>query len=780
MAIFSNLSGTMNKIFKLGKKGATLEYNDDKLSIKNFEETQLLPISIGEPIVSTDATTVNYIDSNYTSTIEFSNSTGATLIGTQQSITVQNYLDYISSALNIPSVAVLRTTEPTNVTTLIHLQSYYSTTKTGSGYFYYDSSDTTSIDDGVLCFVSTTGKRWKRITDGTEITPEMAGAYGDGVTDDTDAFKRAISASKTNNYVPVSCGAKSYVISDTLYLMGSITSGASEGSPLVGCNWKSTKLLFKPSDAIACVKLNAISGNISSCYMRDIHILPFDTTYEEIGYGLEISGACMVPFDRLFIEKMAVNYRLHNELTNTWTEFNKFNECESRYGKVGVQFIRSNGNDSFHGTIFENFRIQVKQGGGIGIQSIGPTSAKYVWLYNCKFDVKYFGGNICYAFDIKNTRTSNNSGNFTAEGNLIFKSDDNSWFIHTGRFDTISNITYEILSEIDVKLGRFVFENRASKSTVVFENGSLAGFNSGITYGPYDISAATAAGYNFRAVGSNFNSQVFSCLSGGTNGFYFGNIGSGEGVNNFHPGFKISAGGGVLTGYNASGIELAINDVSYATLSNVSLRPTVNAGIGIGAATVRFNAAYITGWNISTVGIIPTLTATYDIGSSTNTIRNIYSQNAVTVVSDENFKSSIQELPIELINAVGSVKLKMWQLNAAVQEKGEEKARWHVGVIAQEVKNSITNAGLDWTKYGLITLSTITLIVEKDDNGNYIPTDIDNSPISLNESGYIDLIKNSDTINSTPYGLMLTREIYMMRMDEFNTLRMAYLESKIK
>jgi hypothetical protein len=778
MAIFSNLSGTMQHQFRLGKNGSTLEFNLGTVNVKDYTNTNLIPISIGEPTIPSNAVTLNHLDTNYVTKLNLSSSGGAGLIGTQQLITVQNYLNYISLAIEVKSISQLRSTEPSTQLVLVNLSSYYETTKSGGGYFYYDSTDTTSVDDGVLCFVTTNGARWKRITDGTAITPEMAGAYGDGITDDTDAFKRAIAVSKLNNYVPVSCAARSYVISDTLYLMGSSAGGSSEGSPLVGCNWKSTKLLFKPTSAIACVKLNAISGNISSCYMRDIHILPFDTSYEEIGYGLEISGACMVPFDRLFIEKMAVNYRLHNELTNTWTEFNKFNDCESRYGKVGVQFIRSGGNDSFHGTIFENFRIQVKQGGGTGIQSTGPTSAKYVWLYNCKFDVKYFGGNICYAFDIQNTRTSNNSGNFTAEGNLIFKSDNNSWFIHIGRFDTISGITYEIASEIDVKLGRFVFANRASKSTVVFENGPLTGFNSGITYGPYDISAATAAGYNFRAVGSNFNSPIFSCLSGGTNGFFFGNIGSGEGVNNFHPGFKISAGGGVLTGYNASGIELAINDVSYATLSNVSLRPSVNAGIGIGAATVRFNAAYITGWNISPTGIIPTLTATYDIGSSTNTIRNIYSQNAVTVVSDKNLKSSVQDLPIELINAVGSVKFKMWKLNSAIKEKGSDEARWHVGVIAQEVKDAITNAGLDWTRYGLITLTKTSISVLKDENGNYVPFDPNDHSLT-DDNGIINFNPDTDTITVDESGFILTREIYMMRMEEFNTLRMAYIESKI-
>lgn len=679
-------------------------------------------------------------------------------------------------------ISALRNIEPTIVGQKIDVVAYEVSTPdpTGGGYFQYDSQDNTSPDDGVVCIVTTGGKRWKRLLPGPFITPEMAGALGNGVTDDTAAFKLAISYSKAHGYIPIVCGAKSYVISDTLYLMGSDSQNSSEGCPLVGSNWKSTKLLFKPSSAIACVKLNGISGNISSCFMKDIHILPFDSSYVEVGYGLEVSGADMVPFDRILIEQMAINFRLHNELPGTWTEFNKFNDCESRYGKVCIQFKRTLGNDSFHGTVFNNFRIQVKQGGGIGIQTQGSASGAIAWLYNCKFDVKFFGGNVCYAFDINNTNTSNNTGNFTAEGNLIFKSDDVSWFTHEGRFDTISSITYDIATEIDVKLGRFVFANRASKNSVPFSNAPLQGYTPGITYSSFEISSATAAGYNFRGVGSNFNSPVFSCLSGGENGFFFGNIGSGEGVDAFHPGFKISAGGGILTTYNPVGLQWAIEDTSYATLSNVSFRPSFNGGLGIGAATVRFNGAYITGWNFTAASLLPTTTATSNIGSSTNTVANIFSQNAVTVVSDVNYKSFVQEIPEALIEAIGSVKLKMWQLDAAIAIKGADNARWHVGVIAQEVKEAITAAGLDWTKYGLITFESTSVVVTEDENGKYVPVDVENSPIIPNDAGYIDVNDRADVIATDEDGtITLTRSIYMMRMDEFTTLRMAYLENKL-
>ncbi|GEM_PF-3594055 len=103
--------------------------------------------------------------------------------------------------------------------------------------------------------------------------------------------------------------------------------------------------------------------------------------------------------------------------------------------------------------------------------------------------------------------------------------------------------------------------------------------------------------------------------------------------------------------------------------------------------------------------IIPRVTASRTLGSSSLTWNNIYSQNAVTVVSDKRYKTGISELNEQEINcAIACSKLyRKYKLNAAVDEKGNNAARYHIGAIAQEIIQCFTDHGLDWHEYGVVT-----------------------------------------------------------------------------
>ena len=107
----------------------------------------------------------------------------------------------------VANVAALRLTEPNHANQQISLAEYNAGTGLGGGVLVHDASDTTSPDDGMYCFVTLGGKRWKRSVAHRQFDVFMAGAVGDGVTDDYYAFQRATLAVHAigggSIYVPV-------------------------------------------------------------------------------------------------------------------------------------------------------------------------------------------------------------------------------------------------------------------------------------------------------------------------------------------------------------------------------------------------------------------------------------------------------------------------------------------------------------------------------------------------------------------------------------------------
>lgn len=148
MAIFSSLNGTMQKIFKLGKGGASLEFDNNKLNVKDYFGNTFLPLSIADPIDSNDATNLNYIQNNY-----FSKGN-------------------LSSALQVSSISALR---QSTIKSPVLVTSYYEGGSTGGGYFYNDNNDVTTPDDGILCVVTTSGVRYKAVLPDGKVYASRAG-----------------------------------------------------------------------------------------------------------------------------------------------------------------------------------------------------------------------------------------------------------------------------------------------------------------------------------------------------------------------------------------------------------------------------------------------------------------------------------------------------------------------------------------------------------------------------------------------------------------------------
>lgn len=216
-------------------------------------------------------------------------------------------------------------------------------------------------------------------------------------------------------------------------------------------------------------------------------------------------------------------------------------------------------------------------------------------------------------------------------------------------------------------------------------------------------------------------------------------------------------------GYPSTGgwAVFQISDTSSNNASNNSFQLAAQTdGKNIGFRCAPYGGVYTQWYSIFHSGndLVALTTATNNIGSSSITYKDCFLQNAVTVVSDENYKTDIQELSeAEIKCAIDCGKLyRRYKLKTAIVEKGEDDARYHIGTIAQKVIQCFTDNGLDWTKYGIITYEKWSAVEAVEavysEDGELVSAAIDGR-----EAG----------------------EVYMVRYDEFNSFVMAGQQARI-
>ncbi|WP_318357695.1 hypothetical protein [Enterobacter sp.] len=121
-------------------------------------------------------------------------STGGTGIGAWVSVGDSSLRAMLASADGrkligkAPTIAALRTIEPTQDKQWIDVEKYWDDSLPAQGTYWHDASDVTSADNGGTIIVTAGGKRWKFKGDPTV---ETYGAYGDRVHDDWQAIMRA-------------------------------------------------------------------------------------------------------------------------------------------------------------------------------------------------------------------------------------------------------------------------------------------------------------------------------------------------------------------------------------------------------------------------------------------------------------------------------------------------------------------------------------------------------------------------------------------------------------
>jgi hypothetical protein len=138
--------------------------------------------------------------------------------------------------------------------------------------------------------------------------------------------------------------------------------------------------------------------------------------------------------------------------------------------------------------------------------------------------------------------------------------------------------------------------------------------------------------------------------------------------------------------------------------------------VGSGGASLKFTPIFSSGsasiapFNITTNQFV---NGSVDLGLPAAQWDDIYSVNAVTTSSDRNVKQSIEELSEAETRVAQACKglVRKFKWNSAVEKKGSE-ARYHFGVMAQDVQSAFEAEGLDAGDYGLFVSNT-----EEDEDG---------------------------------------------------------------
>lgn len=96
--------------------------------------------------------------------------------------------------MTVTSINALKSLSTPQANTIYHVLGYETANDGGGGEFYWDSSDTTSPENGGTIFIATTG-RWKRLYDG-ELNVKWFGAKGNNSGDDYPAINKCIDYAK--------------------------------------------------------------------------------------------------------------------------------------------------------------------------------------------------------------------------------------------------------------------------------------------------------------------------------------------------------------------------------------------------------------------------------------------------------------------------------------------------------------------------------------------------------------------------------------------------------
>jgi hypothetical protein len=301
-----------------------------------------------------------------------------------------------------------------------------------------------------------------------------------------------------------------------------------------------------------------------------------------------------------------------------------------------------------------------------------------------------------FAFGIKalwrNTTGTNNSAfgaysmqaNLSGSANVSFGEDTNRYLesadgnVAVGVQALYNNVT----GTENVAIGRYAARNASNPPDL------------GPATGPSPSYITAVGGYALYQAQGTFNVGVGHGSGVACSGNYNTFVGAQSGADLTSGEYNICI--GYNAGNNASqaavvGNSIAIGDNSYTTGNNA-----VAIGSGVSSPANIFTVC-----NALHTFFRPSTDNVTALGGPSNRWTVVYAATGTINTSDERDKQQIEPIDDAVLRAWAKVKFCQFKFNDAVEKK-DDGARWHFGLIAQQVKDAFESEGLDAFAYGLL------------------------------------------------------------------------------